>query len=50
MRHTLFSWVRMHKMQGAEIESEGSELKYMTKSKIDKQHSSLRIMAQRHGF
>ena len=34
-------------MQGAEIEDEGSVLKYMTKSKIEEQHSSLLIMTQR---
>ena len=34
-------------MKGAEIESEGSVLKYITKSKIDKHRSSLRIMTQR---
>ncbi len=34
-------------MQGAEIEDEGSVLKYMTKSEIEEQHSSLLIMTQR---
>ena len=34
-------------MQGAEIEDEGSVLKYMTKSKIEEQRSSLLIMTQR---
>ena len=47
LRHTLFSWVRMCKMQGAEIKDEGSVLKYMTKSEIDEQRSSLHIMTQR---
>ena len=31
-------------MQGAEIEDEGSVLKYMTKSEIDEQRSSYHIM------
>ena len=35
-------------MQGAEIKDEGSVLKYMTKSEIDEQRSSLHIMTQRH--
>ena len=34
-------------MQGAEIEDEGSVLKYMTKSEIEEQRSSLLIMTQR---
>ena len=34
-------------MQGAEIEDEGSVLKYMTKSEIEEQHCSLLIMTQR---
>ena len=34
-------------MQGVEIEDEGSVLKYMTKSEIEEQHSSLLIMTQR---
>ena len=34
-------------MQGAKIEDEGSVLKYMTKSEIEEQHSSLLIMTQR---
>ena len=34
-------------MQGAEIKDEGSVLKYMTKSEIDEQRSSLHIMTQR---
>ena len=34
-------------MQGAEIEDEGSVLKYMTKSEIEKQRSSLLVMTQR---
>ena len=34
-------------MQGAEMEDEGSVLKYMTKSKIEEQRSSLLIMTQR---
>ena len=38
----------MCKLQGAEIEDAGSVLKYMTKSKIEKLRSSLRIMTQRH--
>ncbi len=35
-------------MQGAEIEDEGSVLKYMTKSEIEEQRCSLLIMTQRH--
>ena len=35
-------------MQGAEMEDEGSVLKYMTKSEIEEQRSSLLIMTQRH--
>ena len=50
LRHTLFSWVRMCKMQGAEIKDEGSVRKYMTKSEIDEQRSSLHIMTQRHNI
>ena len=46
-RHTLLSCVRVSKMQGVEIEDEGIVLKYMTKSEIEKQHSSLLIMTQR---
>ena len=38
-RHTLLSCVRVSKMQGAEIEDEGSVLEYMTKSEIEEQHS-----------
>ena len=34
-------------MQSAEIEDEGSVLKYMTKSEIEEQRSSLLIMTQR---
>ena len=34
-------------MQGAEMEDEGSVLKYMTKSEIEEQRSSLLIMIQR---
>ena len=34
-------------MQGAEIEDEWSVLKYMTKSEIEEQRSSLLIMTQR---
>ena len=34
------------KMQGAEMEDEGSVLKYMTKSEIEEQRSSLLIMIQ----
>ena len=34
-------------MQGAEIEDGGSVLKYMTKSEIEEQRSSLLIMTQR---
>ena len=34
-------------MQGAEIEDEGSVLKYITKSEIEEQRSSLLIMTQR---
>ena len=37
-------------MQGAEIEDEGSVLKYMTKSEIEEQRSSLLIMTQRRFF
>ena len=37
-------------MQGAEIEDEGSVLKYMTKSEIEEQRSSLLIMTQRFFF
>ncbi len=37
-------------MQGAEIEDDGSVLKYMTKSEIEKQRSSLLIMTQRLMF
>ena len=33
-------------MQGAEIEDEGSVLKYMTKSEIEEQRSCLLIMTQ----
>ena len=46
-RHTLLSCVRVSKMQDVEIEDEGSVLKYMTKSEIEEQHSSLLIMTQR---
>ena len=49
-RHTLLSCVRVSKMQGVEIEDEGSVLKYMTKSEIEEQHSSLLIMTQRRGY
>jgi hypothetical protein len=34
-------------MQGAEIEDEGSVMKYMTKSEIEEQYSSLLMMTQR---
>ena len=34
-------------MQGVEIEDDGSVLKYMTKSEIEEQRSSLLIMTQR---
>ncbi len=37
-------------MQGAEMEDEGSVLKYMTKSEIEEQRSSLLIMTQRPHF
>ena len=37
-------------MQGAEIEGDGSVLKYMTKSEFEKQRSSLLIMTQRPFF
>ena len=37
-------------MLGAEIEDEGSVLKYMTKSEIEEQRSSLLIMTQRLVF
>ena len=47
-RHTLLNCVRVSKMQGAEIEDDGSVLKYMTKSEIEEQRSSLLIMTQRH--
>ena len=43
----LLSCVRVSKMQGAEMEDEGSVLKYMTKSEIEEQRSSLLIMTQR---
>ena len=46
-RHTLCCCVRVSKMQGAEMEDEGSVLKYMTKSEIEEQRSSLLIMTQR---
>ena len=46
-RHTLLSCIRVSKMQGAEMEDEGSVLKYMTKSEIEEQRSSLLIMTQR---
>ena len=49
-RHTLLSCVRVSKMQGAEIEDDGSVLKYMTKSEIEEQRSSLLIMTQRLFF
>ena len=49
-RHALLSCVRVSKMQGAEIEDEGSVLKYMTKSEIEEQRSSLLIMTQRPTF
>ena len=39
--------VRVSKMQGAEMEDERSVLKYMTKSEIEEQRSSLLIMTQR---
>ena len=38
-RHTLLSCVRVSKMQGAEIDDDGSVLKYMTKSEIEKQRA-----------
>ena len=37
----------MSKMQGAEIENEGSVLKYITKSKVEKQSGSMLVMPQR---
>ena len=37
-------------MQDVEIEDEGSVLKYMTKSEIEEQHSSLLIMTQRRQY
>ena len=46
-RHTLLNCVRVSKMQGAEIEDDGSVLKYMTRSEIEEQRSSLLIMTQR---
>ena len=46
-RHALLSCVRVSKMQGAEIEDEGSVLTYITKSEIEGQRSSLLIMTQR---
>ena len=48
--HTLLSCVRVSKLQGAEMEDEGSVLKYMTKSEIEEQCSSLLIMTQRFFF
>ena len=47
-RHNLLSCVRVSKLQGAEIEDEGSVRKYMTKSEIEEQRSSLLIMTQHH--
>ena len=47
IRHALLSCVRVSKMQGAEIEDEGSVLTYMAKSEIEEQRSSLLIMTQR---
>ena len=44
--HTLSSFVKESKMQGAEIEDKRSILKYMSKSGIEKQRSSLLIMTQ----
>ena len=38
----------MCEMQGAEIKDKGSVLKYMTKSEIDEQRSSLHIMTHAH--
>lgn len=38
----------MSKMQGAEIEDEGSVLKHMTESEIEKQRSSLLMMTKCH--
>jgi hypothetical protein len=38
----------MCKMQGAKIKDEGIVLKYMTKSEIDEQRSSLHIMTHPH--
>ena len=49
-RHALLSCVRVSKMQGAEIEDEGSVLTYMTKSEIEEQRSSLLMMTQRLGI
>ena len=49
-RHTLLSCVRVSKMQGAEIEDEGSVLEYMTKSEIEEQRCSMLIMTQRYSF
>lgn len=37
-------------MLGAEIKDEGSVLKYMTKSEVEEQRSSLLIMTQRLVF
>ena len=43
----LLSCVRMYKTQGAKIADEGSVQKYVTESKIDKQHSGLCIITRR---
>ena len=37
----------MYKTQGAEIADKGSVQKYVTESKIDRQHSGLCIMTRR---
>lgn len=44
--HTLLSSVRVSRLQGAEIEDE--VLKYMIKSEIEKQRSSLLVVTRRH--
>lgn len=48
--YTLLSCVRVSKMQGAEIEDEGSVLECMTKSEIEEQRCSMLIMTQRYFF
>ena len=43
----LFRHLRMHKMQGAKTEAEGSILRSVTKAECRKQHSNLCIMTHR---